>query len=70
MSRPLVFRAAARTEFDNAAMWYDNQRAELGTEFVGEGQKIFDTISNQPDRYPIIAKDVRDTPCQQIPLLG
>jgi len=36
MSLPLVFRSVAQTEFDEAAAWYEGQRAGLGGDFVTE----------------------------------
>jgi toxin ParE1/3/4 len=67
MNLPLVFRAAAQTEFDGATAWYESQRAGLGADFVGEVQKILDIISGQPDRYPIASGDVREAPVSRFP---
>jgi hypothetical protein len=38
MSLPLVFRAAAQAEFDDAAAWYERQRPGLGGNFVVEAR--------------------------------
>src|SRR5437764_13355782 len=67
MSLPLVFRPVAQTEFDGAAAWYEGQRPGLGSDFVAEVQKVFDTIANQPDRYPIASGDVREAPVSRFP---
>lgn len=67
MTLPVVFRALARAEFDDATAWYESQRAGLGTDFVNEVQKILDTIANQPDRYPIVSGDVREAPVARFP---
>ncbi len=67
MSLPLVFRSAARAEFDDAALWYESQRLGLGGDFVAEVQQVLDTIAVHPDRYPIAAGDVRETPVSRFP---
>ena len=67
MSLPLVFRSPAQTEFDDAAAWYEGQRAGLGSDFVAEVQQVLDTIANQPDRYPIASGDVREAPVSRFP---
>ena len=59
MSLRLVFRRAAQLEFDQAAWWYDGQRPGLGVEFVGEIQRILETIAEHPAQYPITDGDVR-----------
>jgi plasmid stabilization system protein ParE len=33
MSLPVIFRPAARLEFDEAVTWYENERIGLGEEF-------------------------------------
>jgi toxin ParE1/3/4 len=66
MSLPLVFRGAAQDEYDEAAVWYDGQ-AGLGTAFQAEVQAVLDVIAGQPDRYPIVASDVREAPVSRFP---
>src|SRR5438105_3793871 len=44
MSLPLVFRRAARAEFDDAADWYEQHRAGQGAAFVAAVQKVLDQI--------------------------
>ena len=36
MTLPVVFRRAARREFDEAALWYEERRAGLASQFVSE----------------------------------
>jgi plasmid stabilization system protein ParE len=66
MSLPLVFRGAAQDEYDEAAVWYDGQ-AGLGAAFEAEVQAVLDVIAGQPDRYPIVAGDVREAPVARFP---
>jgi hypothetical protein len=35
MSQPIVFRPAARAEFDDAGDWYEQRQTGLGAAFVG-----------------------------------
>jgi toxin ParE1/3/4 len=67
MSLPLVIRSAAQAEFDAAAVWYEGQRVGLGVDFVAEVQRTLDTISNQPDQYPVVLRDVREAPVARFP---
>ena len=67
MSRRLVLRDAARAEFADAALWYENQRVGLGTEFVDEVERVFDNIAGQPDRYPVVSGHVREAPVSRFP---
>lgn len=67
MSLPLVFRPVAQAEFDAAAAWYEGQQPGLGNDFVAEVQKVLDTITNQPERYPIADGDVREAPVSRFP---
>jgi hypothetical protein len=36
MTRRVVFRRAARREFEEAALWYEERRSGLGAEFAAE----------------------------------
>jgi hypothetical protein len=36
MTLRVVFRRAAKDEFERAAVWYDEQRSGLGEEFIHE----------------------------------
>ena len=39
--------AIAQTEFEEAALWYENQRPGLGLEFVAEIDRVLMRISHQ-----------------------
>ena len=60
MSLPVVFRRAARVEFDGAADWYEQRRAGLGAVFTAAVQRVLDRIAAQPDFYPQVFQDVRE----------
>jgi hypothetical protein len=59
MRFPLALRPQAQSELADAAIWYESQRAGLGDDFVSEVENVFDKISKQPDRYPLVHADIR-----------
>ena len=67
MSLPLVFRAAAQAELDDAAVWYERQKPGLGDDFVREVRRVLDTIAAQPDRYALASGDVHEAPVSRFP---
>ncbi|HYV40114.1 MAG TPA: type II toxin-antitoxin system RelE/ParE family toxin [Gemmataceae bacterium] len=67
MTLPLVFRAAAQHEFDEAALRYEAQRRGLGTDFVARVQQVLDEVGKQPNRYPIVLGNVREAPVARFP---
>ncbi len=60
MSLPLVFRRAARAEFDDAADGYEQRRTGLGAVFTAAVQQVLQQIAAQPDCYPRVHQDVRE----------
>ena len=59
MSLPIVFRRAARAEFDAAHDWYEKQRAGLGEQFSERVQEVLDLIAALPELHQCIYQDVR-----------
>ena len=60
MKLPIVFRRAARAEFDDAADWYEQRRSGLGAAFAVAVQRVLDQIAAQPDFYPQALQDGRE----------
>ena len=48
MTLPVVFRRAARREFDEAALWYEERRASLGSQFVSEINYAIELVLENP----------------------
>lgn len=67
MSLPVVLRAAARDEAEEAARWHEGKKAGLGADFLAELQRVVDVISGQPDRYPVVLGDTREAPLARFP---
>ena len=47
------FTAEAEDELAEAAIWYQNRRAGLGTEFLEEAERVFEAIEENPRQYPV-----------------
>ena len=67
MTLRVVFRRAAQAEFEDAAVWYGQQRSGLGDEFVREVDAAISTAAEHPERFPIVAGDVRRTMTRRFP---
>lgn len=67
MSLPIVLRAAAEAEFDEAFDWYERQRAGLGPEFLAEVQRVFDRIAANPVLHGVALADVRKAAVRRFP---
>ncbi len=54
MTLRVVFRHAAKSEFEDAAVWYDEQRRGLGDEFIFEIEQSLASAAAAPLRYPVV----------------
>jgi len=52
MTLRVVFRRAARAEFDAAALWYEDRQTGLGMQFVSEINRVVELVSDHPERFP------------------
>ena len=60
MSLPVLFRPAARREFDEAADWYEQHRAGWGAKFVAAVQDVIDRAAANPRRYAKASGETRE----------
>jgi plasmid stabilization system protein ParE len=67
MTLRVVFRRAAKSEFEDAAVWYDEQRMGLGEEFVVEIEQAVAKAAAAPQRYPVVFGDIRRTVARRFP---
>jgi len=51
MSLPLIFKPAARLEFEEAVAWYEEQRPGLGREFATEVKVALDRAQARPEMF-------------------
>jgi len=67
MTLRVVFRRAAKIEFEDAAVWYDEQRSGLGEEFVHEIEQAVTQAAATLQRYLLVFGDVRRTVARRFP---
>ena len=67
MTLNVVFRPAARAEFDGAALWYEERQAGLGERFVAEIDRAIELAARYPERYPIQHEGIRCVRARRFP---
>ena len=67
MTLRVVFRAAARIEFEKATTFYDKQHHGLGEEFLREIDEVVIHAAANPERYPFAFSDVRKAVARRFP---
>ena len=67
MTLRVVFRRAAKSEFEDAAVRYDEQRTGLGEEFVVEMEQAITRAATAPERHPVVYGDIRRTVARRFP---
>ena len=59
MRREIIFLHAARLEFDEAILWYDEQQPGLGDEFEAEVNHAITEILKNPERFRLASRETR-----------
>ena len=67
MTLQVVFRRAARQEFDDAANWYEERQAGLGQQFIIEIDRAITLAADGPERFPALHRDVRCVRARRFP---
>lgn len=67
MSRPIAFRREAQEELDDAAGYYEAQRAGLGLAFSHRAEEALDRIAAMPEMYPPLYQGIRRARLRQFP---
>lgn len=67
MTLRIVFRRAANSEFEDAAVWYNEQRIGLGEVFIVEIEEAVANAAVSPQRYPVVFGDIRRTVARRFP---
>ena len=67
MTLAVVFRRAARREFDEAALWYEDRRPGLGVQFTSEIDHAINMTAANPERFPIMHRDIRCVRVRRFP---
>ena len=67
MSLKVYLRPEAEADIEDAATWYDRQRKGLGQEFLDDVLVALDTISENPNIYPIMYRQSRRAVVRRFP---
>lgn len=67
MTLRVVYRSAAKIEFENAAAWYDEQRIGLGAEFIDEVERTVSKAAASPLSHPQVRADVHRALTRRFP---
>ncbi|HEY2068018.1 MAG TPA: type II toxin-antitoxin system RelE/ParE family toxin [Rhizomicrobium sp.] len=69
MTRKIRLRRQARTEIDEAAKWYDEQRDGLGAEFVEAYKNLTEKMRERPESYPAALGNLRKASFGRFPYI-
>lgn len=61
------FTSEAEDELAEAVLWYQNRRKGLGTEFLKEAERVFQTIEENPRQYQVVHLDIRRANLRRFP---
>jgi plasmid stabilization system protein ParE len=67
MSREVVFRHVARSEYDEAVAWYEGERAGLGLEFKAAVDDALALVATQPALFRQVRGPVRRAVVKRFP---
>ena len=67
MTRPVVFRLIARTEYDEAVAWYEGERAGLGLEFKDAVDEVLTRVATMPLIFRAVRGPVRRAVVKRFP---
>jgi toxin ParE1/3/4 len=67
VSLSIRFLPEARTEFDDAADWYELRRVGLGQDYIVSVRRVLDRISANPQIYATVYGPVRKASVNRFP---
>jgi plasmid stabilization system protein ParE len=67
MTLRVVFRPAAKAEFDDAAMRYEERRSGLGVQFVSEVDRAVELARKDPEKFPVKHAEIRCVRVRRFP---
>jgi plasmid stabilization system protein ParE len=59
MASRFIVRPPAEADLEDAARWYDAERAGLSGRFLNDVDRTFSRIAERPLQFPLVAGDVR-----------
>ena len=60
-------RPEAESDLDETARWYEAQRSGLGSEFLDEVLRALSAISDQPEGFPVVHREIRRAITRRFP---
>lgn len=67
MTHIIRLREEAERDLADAALWYEQQRARLGHEFLDDVQSVMDRMAEEPLAFPIVHRNTRRTVLNRFP---
>ncbi len=67
MSRRLVLRVQAEDDLDEAASWYESEKAGLGLKFIQDVNFLFERIEDNPFQFPVVHGKTRRAMARRFP---
>jgi plasmid stabilization system protein ParE len=59
MSGRLIVRPLAEADLEEAARWYDEEQAGLGSRFLSDVDQVFSRIRTVPLQFPVVSGEIR-----------
>ena len=59
MTRRFIVRPLAEADLEDAARWYEDERAGLAERFLSDVDRTFARIRERPFQFPAVSGDVR-----------
>ena len=59
MARRFIVRPLAEADLEEAASWYDEEQAGLGSRFLSDVDQVFGRIRERPQQFPVVSGDIR-----------
>jgi toxin ParE1/3/4 len=59
MTRRFIVRPLAEADLDDAARWYEDERAGLAERFLSDADQTFARVRDRPFQFPTVGGDVR-----------
>ena len=59
MDRRFIVRPLAEADLEQAANWYDEEQAGLGSRFLSDVDQVFERIRERPQQFPEVSGDIR-----------
>jgi len=67
MTARLVVRSAAEADITDAALWYEQRAAGLGSEFLRTVDVTLAEVARMPERFPIVYQECRRALLRRFP---